>query len=159
MKQYFTAIAIALFIPLTILAQDDYTSAGEKFPIHDAESKIDFELMENGGEKFLKVWVNTHLNLGCVDTSEYLILYLANGNDVDLIPTEKSCGKLAANKKHSDYEIYYSLPAESMEELRTHKVEYFELEAQHQTLERKADDFQELSKEHFETYFIKNLSE
>ena len=151
--------ALLFAIPFIGFAQEDYKSLGEKFPIHDIESKVDFQLMEKGGEKFLKVWINTQLNLGCIDTSEYIIVYMDNGADVDFRPLMKTCGKLAENKKHSDYELYYSIPAEELELLRTHKIEYFEIEAQNQTLERKAEQFQELSKAKFETYFKSNLTE
>ncbi len=159
MKKLLYASALVFFLPIIGFSQMEYESMGEKFAIHDLESKVDFQLYEKEGDTFLKVWINTHLNLGCIDTSEYVILYLENGNDVDLIPTEKTCGALAANKKHSDYELYYSIPAESLEELRTHKVEYLEIEAQNQTLERKASEFQDISKENFENYFKKSLTE
>ena len=159
MKKLIYAFALALMVPFLGFAQAEYESNGEKFAIHDAESKVDFQLMSKEGNSYLKVWINTHLNLGCIDTSDYIILYLDNGNDVDLIPMEKNCGELSSNKKHSDYEMYYSIPSESLEALRTHKVEYLEIEAQNQTLERKAKNFQDISREHFETYFTKNLTE
>lgn len=159
MKKLLYASALVFFLPLLGNAQVEYESKGEKFAIHDLESKVDFKLYEKEGDAFLKVWINTHLNIGCIDTSEYIILYLDNGSDVDLIPTEKTCGKLAENKKHSDYELYYRIPSEGLEDLRTHKLKYLEIEAEHQTLERKAENFQDISKDHFETYFTKNLTE
>lgn len=162
MKRYLASLAFILTIPFSLLAQEeseDFKQIGEKFPIHDLESKVDFQLMEKAGDKYLKVWINTHLNLGCIDDSTFIILYLDNGNDVDLSVMEKNCGQLAKNKKHQDYELMYSIPSESLEEMRKHKVEYLEIEAQHQTLERKAENFQDMSKEHFENYFIKNLTE
>ena len=162
MKRYVASLALILAIPFSIFAQEeseDFEKIGEKFAIHDLESKVDFQLMEKGGEKYLKVWINTHLNLGCIDDSTFLILYLDNGSDVDLSITEKNCGQLAKNKKHQDYEIMYTIPSESLEEMRTHKVEYLEIEAEHQTLERKAENFQDMSREHFESYFLKNLTE
>lgn len=159
MKKLFYAGAFIFLLPLIGTAQVDYEKIGEKFPIHDPEAKVDFQLMQKEGDTYLKVNLNTQLNMGCIDTSEYIILYLDNGNDVDLIPTEKNCGELAANKKHSDYELYYMIPSESLEDLRNHKVEYLEIEAEHQTLERKAASFQDISKSHFETYFMKNLAE
>ncbi|MEQ8360807.1 MAG: hypothetical protein RH860_15045 [Cytophagales bacterium] len=159
MKKLLYACALVFFLPLMGLAQMEYESTGEKFAIHDLESKVDFQLFEKEGDTFLKVWINTHLNIGCIDTSEYIILYLDNGSDVDLKPIQKYCGKLSDNKKHSDYEMYYNIPAEGMEDLRTHKIKYLEIEAEHQTLERKAEDFQDISKDHFETYFTKNLTE
>ena len=157
MKKHLILSLLISSISFFAFAQEDYKVAGEKFPIHDLESKLDFQLMEKDGGNYLKVWINTHLNLGCIDTSEYIILYLDNGSDVDLRPLAKNCGALSENKKHSDYELYYEVPSEGLELLKTHKMEYFELEAEHQTLERKASQFQNISKEHFETYFMKNL--
>ncbi len=159
MKKYLYSIALVFALPLLSIAQAEYTSISDNYPIHDLESKVDFQLVEKEGAKFLKVKINTHLNLGCIDTSEVILIYLDNGNDVDFTPTEKNCGALAENKKHSDYTIYYSVPAEDLESLRTHKMEYFEIESQNQTLVRKASQFQSLSKDKFENYFIKSLSE
>lgn len=157
MKRIFLLAIIFSTLSLTAMAQDDYKKIGEKFAIHDSESKIDFQLMESNSEYYLKVWINTQLNIGCIDTGDYVILYLDNGNDVDLVPMEKNCGKLSSNKKHRDYEIIYKLLDEHMDEMTTHKVEYLEIEAEHQTLERKAENFQDISREHFENYFKKNL--
>lgn len=165
MKRHLIAITLIFCAPLFLMAQEleaqeatvEYEKLGEKYEIHDSESKVDFQLMRKDEAHYLKVWINTHTNLGCIDTADYIILYLDNGNDVDLIPEGKNCGALAENKKHSDYELVYLLPEESVEQMMSHKVEYFELEAEHGTIERKAESFQDISKEHFENYFMKNL--
>ncbi len=152
--------------PFLVSAQAEMTAVAETVKIHGHHVKLDVTLYDKGGAKFVGIDLSTIYDVGCVaDTG--LILYLANGAEVDGILQEgdNTCGNMIDNKekfggkvnRHAEYHLMFALDPEDLEDLRTYQIEAIDIEGEHMTIERKASDFQEMSREHFTNYLMVNL--
>ncbi len=146
-------------------AQAEMTAVSDPLAIHGHHVKLDVTLYDKGGAKYVGVELHTIYDLGCIaDTG--LILYLNNGAEVDGILEEKNCGDMKDNKgkfsskvsRHAEYFLYFALDPEDLPDLRTYEMEALDIEGEHLTIERSADDFQDLSRNHFTKFFVEGLS-
>lgn len=146
--------------------QAEMTPVTDALPIHGHHVRLDLMLYDKGGAKFMGVELHTIYDLGCIaDTG--LIIYLNNGAEVDGILEEgPHCGEMIDNKgkfsskvnRHAEYYLMFALDPEDLQDLRTYEIEAIDVEGEHLTIERKASDFQDLSRNHFTKFLIEGLN-
>ncbi len=164
MKKYL--LLFVFLAPFTAMAQAEMTAVAEPLPIHGHHAKIDMTLYDKGGAKYIRVELHTLYDLGCINDSTGLIFYLSNGAEVDcLLEDSPNCGEMVDNKgkfggkvnRHAEYDLYFMIDPEDLEDLRNYEINAMDIEGEHLSIERKAEDFQKMSREHFTKYLSTNL--
>jgi hypothetical protein len=164
MKKYI--LLILCFLPALAWTQAEMTPVAETLPIHDHQAKIDMTLYDRAGAKYIGIKLHTIFDLGCLNDSSGLIFYLGNGAEVDCFLEEApNCGKMVDNKgkfggkvnRHAEYDLFFLVDADDLEDLRTHDLTAMDIEGEHLTIERKAEDFQKMSRDKFSRYLKSNL--
>jgi len=159
-------LLIIFFLPAFAWAQAEMTKVADPVLIHDHQAKIDMTLYDKGGTKYIRIELHTIFDLGCINDSTGLIFYLSNGAEVDcFLGDSTNCGTMVDSKgkfsskvnRHADYDLYFVIDSEDLEDLRKYELNAMDIEGEHLSIERKASDFQHLSRDHFTKYFTTNL--